>query len=240
MEYYAVLANTSRSQAYIQTLIKNRIIPKKILILNDNNKKSLGKNPLSSDNSSKKIYYFNRAIIKPNESLTQTLIKNKIEFEVIDNPNINSEEIFAILSKIKTKIILVSVYSGQILKEKILSTKKRFLHIHGGKLPYFRGSTTMYYSILKNNKVGASAIFLNKGIDTGKIIIAKDYSITYPLELLDLIFDPLIRADVLISAMRKIKSKKYLLKKQNINSGEDYYVIHPVLKHLSILKGKKC
>ena len=61
------------------------------------------------------------------------------------------------MSNLNTKLALISVYR-QILR-KILSLEKYYLHIHGGPLPQYRGSTTKYYSLLKSNTVGASAIF---------------------------------------------------------------------------------
>ena len=73
----------------------------------------------------------------------------------------------------------------------------------------------MYYSLLKSNTVGASAIFLNEGIDTGDIVCTKEYKAAFNLELLDLVFDPLIRADVLIS-LKKLKSNSYKVNQQKI------------------------
>ena len=98
----------------------------------------------------------------------------------------------------------------------------------------------MYYSLLASNTVGASAIFLNKGIDTGDIVCTKEYKATFGSELLDLIFDPLIRADVLINALKKLKSNNYQVNQQQNNVGEDYFVIHPVLKHIAILRKNQC
>ena len=43
MEFISILAHTSRSQAYLQTLVKNKIFPKKVIILDDHNQKKLGK-----------------------------------------------------------------------------------------------------------------------------------------------------------------------------------------------------
>ena len=94
----------------------------------------------------------------------------------------------------------------------------------------------MYYSLLNSNTVGASAIFLNKGIDTGDIVYAKEYKASFRKELLDLVYDPLIRADVLINALKKLKEKNFKVKRQQSNIGEDYFVIHPVLKHIAILR----
>ena len=236
MEFISILTYTSRSQAYLQTLVKNRIFPKKVIILDDHNKKKLGKFNIKDYTKLNKIYEIEKAQLNPRENLIETLNKNKIKFDRVMNPDVNSDQLFSIISKSNIKLVIISVYAGQILREKILSLDKYFLHIHGGMLPEYRGSTTMYYSLLNSNTVGASAIFLNKGIDTGDIVYAKEYKASFRKELLDLVYDPLIRADVLINALKKLKEKNFKVKRQQSNTGEDYFVIHPVLKHIAILR----
>ena len=51
------------------------------------------------------------------------------------------------------EIIIYSGYGGVILKEKVLSQGKKFLHVHGGFLPQYKGSTTNYYSILNEGYI---------------------------------------------------------------------------------------
>ena len=240
MEFISILANTSRSQAYLQTLLKNKIFPKKVIILDDQNKKKLGKFNEQDYAELNKIYKLQKAQMNPGETLIETLNKNNIKFDTVMNPDINSDELFSIISRSNIKLVLVSVYAGQILREKILNLEKYYLHIHGGILPEYRGSTTMYYSLLASNTLGASAIFLNQGIDTGDIVYSKKYKASFNKELLDLVYDPLIRADVLINALKKLRSNNYKVNQQQNNVGEDYFVIHPVLKHIAILGKNQC
>ena len=99
----------------------------------------------------------------------------------------------------------------------------------------------MYYSLLEENKVAASAIMINEGIDTGDIVYFKEFDFNFDPELIDLIFDPLLRAVVLIDAIKLLSSKNKKPIVQEGIDGEDYYIIHPLLKHLAILKEKnKC
>ena len=56
-----------------------------------------------------------------------------------------------------------------------MSIGKEFLHFHPGKVPDYRGSTTIYYSILDNDTCHVSAFFLRKTIDAGPIISVKQY-----------------------------------------------------------------
>ena len=53
------------------------------------------------------------------------------------------------------------------------------MHVHSGKLPEYRGSTTLYYSLLEKNKVAASAIMINEGIDTGDIVYFKEFDFNF-------------------------------------------------------------
>ena len=113
------------------------------------------------------------------------------------------------------------------------------MHIHPGKLPEYRGSTTIYYSLLQTNKVAATAIFLNEEIDKGNIICSKEYKFDFDAKLIDLVFDPLLRAEVLVTAMKLLSKNKNCEKTQNHLLGTDYFIIHPILKHLAILKEEK-
>ena len=120
-----------------------------------------------------------------------------------------------------------------------MHTEKKFLHIHPGKLPEYRGSTTIYYSLLQTNKVAATAIFLNEEIDKGNIICSKEFKFDFDAKLIDLVFDPLLRAEVLLAAIKLLSKDKNCEKTQNSLMGTDYFIIHPILKHLAILKVEK-
>ena len=94
---------------------------------------------------------------------------------------------------------------------------------------------------MEQNKVAASAIIINEGIDTGDIICIKEFDFNFDPKLIDLIFDPLLRAVVLIYALKHLSKKYKNSMLQNISDGEDYFIIHPLLKHVAILKEvKKC
>jgi|APSaa5957512493_1039668.scaffolds.fasta_scaffold15038_3 methionyl-tRNA formyltransferase len=243
MEFIAILANTARSQAYLQTLLKENFKPTKVFILDDNNEKYLGKISkkieISKDNN--QSYVFKFSVIKPKEDLIATLSKTDIPYTTINTPDINSNDVYLAISRSDIKLVVISVYAGQILKSKILSLKKEYIHVHSGKLPQYRGSTTIYYSLLEKNKVAASAIIINEGIDTGDIICFKEFDFNFDPKLIDLIFDPLLRAVVLIYALKHLSKKYKNSILQNKSDGVDYFIIHPLLKHLAILKEEnKC
>lgn len=238
MKFIAILANTARSQAYLQTLLKENLKPAKVFILDDNNKRHLGKtsNQTGILKNNNKSYTFKFSIINPKEDLITTLLNANIPYTNINTPDINSNDVYLSMEKCDIKLVVVSVYAGQILKSKILSLEKKYIHVHSGKLPEYRGSTTIYYSLLKTNKVAASAIIINEGIDTGDIICFKEFDFNFDPKLIDLIFDPLLRAVVLVFALKYLSKKYKKSALQNKSDGEDYFIIHPLLKHLAILK----
>ena len=61
--------------------------------------------------------------------------------------------------------------------------KNRFINVHLGLSPYYRGSGTNYWPLVNNELeyVGATFMYIDSGIDTGKIIhqIRADF---YPLD----------------------------------------------------------
>ena len=128
MEFIAILAENIRSQAYIQTLVKEKIFPSNVIILKNSPNNSLGVISKKFVSLQKDKYSFKNSIIDMKESLTNTLRKNNISYETINDSNINSDIVLKKLLNCK-KIVLVSVFAGQILKTRILNTKK-FLHIH--------------------------------------------------------------------------------------------------------------
>ena len=71
---------------------------------------------------------------------------------------------------------LSAIRSGfnQLIKNEILS-EFDLIHIHPGYLPEFRGADNSLHMILNNNSLGVSSFFVNKGIDTGKIITRKKW-----------------------------------------------------------------
>ena len=123
-----------------------------------------------------------------------------------------------------------------MLKDKILDAGKKFLHIHGGYLPDYKGSTTNYYSLIDENTIGASAIFLTKEIDCGPILLRKKFSPPKDRTEIDHNSDSEARAKVLIECLQNyVNSGSWEYELENNHGGETFYIIHPVLKHLAIL-----
>ncbi len=165
---------------------------KKIVILTSENRRHLAF--VDNLNSSKKIEILAAYIEKKNK---KNIMKNKIlskHFKKRDQVEKKYFKIKNLSTKIKNlnfcergylssidcfKMLkdyepdLIIVFGTSIIKGKIIKYfKDKILNVHLGLSPYYRGSGTNIFPLINNEPefVGASIIFLDKGVDTGKII----------------------------------------------------------------------
>lgn len=214
-----IATETSRSFIYLQSLIANDLIPAHVLLLKD------------------EIDEFTPEQQLENNQVSKLLSENLIDHDVLRTRNINHHSVIDFLrNKDLPKIYIYSGYAGVILGKEILSLEKKFLHVHGGYLPEYKGSTTFYYSILQEKYVGYSAIFLSEKIDSGPILLRKKFPIPINSEDFDHIEDPKMRAALLIEVLLRFIETRRWEEEQIINIKTPYYfVIHPVLKNLAIV-----
>ena len=216
-----VAADTTRTRYYIEELIKNDLLPHFILLLLNSDGKFLPGEKKGE-----------RCLLKD-----IGLLKDKgIQYDIVLNRDINSDEVITKIANRVEKVFIFSGFGGVLLKEKILDSGKKFLHIHGGYLPDYKGSTTNYYSLINDNEIGASAIFLTKEIDCGPILLRKKFSPPKDRKEIDHSTDSEARAEVLIECLQNyVHSGSWEYELENNLGGETFYIIHPVLKHLAIL-----
>jgi methionyl-tRNA formyltransferase len=239
IKFSMLLINNNRSKAYLQNLIKNNYIPRQVIVLNDKNV-TLAEH---TDNDKLMAKETNQKFIRKladldicfdeKEHILRTLEKHDIEYYLVDNLNINSKEVIEKVSAISTEYIIYSGPGGTILRTEILSLGKKFIHVHPGWLPKFRGSTTIYYSMLLESKVGCSVILFAEGIDEGPILYQQEFKIKEKGIDFDYVLDPLVRAKTLVEFFQA----KKLVPVQQDDSEESstFYIIHPLLKHISII-----
>ena len=218
-----VAADTTRTISYLEHLIKYNLIPSYILLLlNKNNKLLPGQKNSANENE-----------------IIILLEDSGIQYEIASNTDINNDEVIRIIANREEKVFIYSGYGGVLLKDKIIESGKKFLHMHGGFLPDFKGSTANYYSLIMDNTIGASAIFINKEIDCGPILCRRKFSPPKKRTEIDHSSDSEVRAKILIEClMNYVNSGTWGYELKNNLGGETFYIIHPVLKHLAIL-GKR-
>jgi methionyl-tRNA formyltransferase len=217
-----VAADTTRTKYYLRELIRNKFFPTYVLLLLNYDEKLL---PGQDSGESER-------------ELVELLKNAGIEYEISPNSDINSNEVLTIISNRVEPVFIFSGFGGVLLGDDILSSGKKFLHIHGGYLPDYKGSTTNYYSLINENTIGASSMFLTKEIDCGPVLLRKKFSPPENRTEIDHIYDSETRAKVLIKTLEYyVESGSFNFELENNKGGETFYIIHPVLKHLSILQG---
>lgn len=235
-----LLINNNRSKAYLQVLLNKGYIPSHVLIL-ESGAKRLPEHTESDLNlhietMQKLVRFCLEANISfdEKENILHTVKKHGISYQTIATIDVNSVEVIDALRALPEKYIVYSGPGGAILRHDILSTEKIFLHVHPGWLPDYRGSTVIYYAILANNAVGCSVIALVEDIDKGPIFYRQSFQASQNSNL-DYVFDPAIRAATLLEFFNLNINRSPVPIVTPNNEGQLFFIIHPILKHLSIL-----
>lgn len=235
LERVALLAApSSRSRLYIQQMMQNDLLPSHALLLY----------PVGSDKGGAGIpdpvlAHAREEGFDLDANLGELVRDAGISYEVLETMDPNHPDVVAAVAALEADVVVYSGPGGAILRKELLDTGKRFLHVHPGLVPSFRGSTTVYYSLLAEDNLGASAIYLEAKIDAGPVLMRKVYDPPQDRLTLDYFYDPFIRSDLLLDVLRHFaKGEEPAVTEQDPTEGETYYIIHPVLKHLAILAGE--
>jgi len=215
-----------RGRAFIQNMFKKELLPSEILLMDGKLEDFFIPKDIKFEE------YYNLY-----ETPYQTLDKNKFDFSQVYSLDCNSDEVFQSVKNLESDWIIYT--GGGILNKRILSLGKKFIHVHPGKLPDYRGSTCFYYSIIKEGKCYFSAFVMDEKLDSGEIIFQRDCIPERGIDL-DYVFDPWMRAETICDVLANFNFTRKI--KLNYNDGQKsgmYYVIHPVLKHLATLKSSK-
>lgn len=227
----ALLAsNTTRTKAYIQTMIKANLIPEMCVVYAEDIE-FLRQEALKYEKRMGNVAYFDHE-----EPLLWTLENHGIAYQTLSCKDINAEEMLQCIRELPQKYLIYSGYGGYILKKHLFELGKKYIHVHAGILPQYRGSTTIYYSYLEQKQFGATAIFLSEGIDEGEILYQKTFDIAVDDVNIDYIYEPYLRAQVLLEVVQKLVNEGQIeTMEQSEQNAETYFIIHPVLKHLVLL-----
>ena len=224
--------NTYRSNLYIQFL-SNFSFDFEVLLYGFGEEKILPDFDFSSKSFFKEKGFF---IPKTGIGIKHLLEELKIENYFVDHLNINSFSILDKINKIQPDLVIFSGYGGDILGPDYFKSQVKYLHMHPGDIPHEKGSTTIYFSILNKGYCTVSSFFMNEKIDSGEIILKSNYEKPTSNVDIDIFYDNMIRSDHLIRTLNNISQRKDSI--DLTDSYLEYFIIHPVLKHISILSLK--
>lgn len=201
-----IVSESERSLIYLREILKNKIKINKIILYS-----------------------------KQNKTVYKYLKKKKLIYllNVCKSNDINSKIINNILENEKKYYNIISTYPGEIVKNPNI-LKKKLLHLHPGDLPKFKGSTTIYYSIILKKKICVTLFQITNIVDDGKIIYKKYFKNPKNLNSIEKNFDNKIRALTLIDYLnnQKFNYKQKKIKKNYL----PYYIAHPIIRQIVINK----
>jgi methionyl-tRNA formyltransferase len=220
-------APTARSRAYIQALVAADLLPETLLLLGAESSQASSPPPQRLE-----------GIHLPDhgESIAATCARAGVAVQPCEATTVNDEQVRTALLALAPRLVIYSGWGGQIVSAALLDSGAPFLHLHSGWLPEYRGSTTLYYALLNGAQPGS-----RRSCSTAASTPAPSWRamlIRPPAGIdIDLVFDPAIRADLLVRVLSGYASTGSIqpLETQDSAVGQTYYVIHPVLKHLAIL-----
>lgn len=225
-----LVADTCRSRIYLQHLNQKNLLPSYAIVLSQASDlkllSAIDDEILQKDN----IFSYNLRI--PISNLLEDLNISQISLNC-DDPN--SATCHSAIKNLKQEWIVYSGPGGKILSKETLNLGKKFLHAHPGLLPSYRGSTTIYYSLLAEGFCGVSAFIMDEEIDNGPIVIQRKFPPPVDRRNIDFFYDSFIRAETLTEVLSNIESHNLSNSVQSRDeTSRTYHVIHPVLKSIAI------
>jgi methionyl-tRNA formyltransferase len=229
-----VLAPTVRSRAYVQALMQRGLVPGRAYLLPGTAQHS----PVDGEISLELRPDGGRFNFRPNADLIGLLHEAGIRFEELPSADINGEACRETLQAAGEDMLVYSGLGGVLLKDSLLGIGKKFIHVHGGYAPQYRGSTAFYFSFLEQGVAGATAMILDNGIDTGAVIKRRQYRLIPGLSI-DYVLDPSIRADLLVDVLgERAVGAAFDARRIENEVERTYFVIHPVLKHIALQRNE--
>ena len=223
-------ADTCRSRIYLQHLRSKGLVPSFALVLSQASDRHLltniDKEILREDNK----YSYNL------ETPVFEILENfGVPYQTISCDDPNSTSCQNAIKNFNQKWIVYSGPGGKILSKETLNLGKKFLHAHPGLLPAYKGSTTIYYSLLAEGFCGVSAFIMDEKIDNGPIIIQRKFPPPVDRRNIDFFYDSFIRAELLTEVLSNIESQNLAITSQSKDVvNRTYHIIHPILKSIAI------
>lgn len=217
-----ILQECNRSKAYLQRLIKSDLFPAYVVLVRDPNhgKSAQALNPPNLSNN----------LFDPYLSEEDSLRSASIRYDLAYGDSCDSPNAVDLVGKAAQEYF---IFSGSGIIKNLFDAKKELIHVHPGKLPEYRGSTCPLYSALQEDRWQVTAFLIKRGIDSGNIILSKEFPL--PPKCIDStrIYDPYTRSEALADVVNKLYAEGKLESyPQDLSKGNDYYIIHPVLEYL--------
>lgn len=244
MNFAVLCANNNRAKCYIQNLSAAGHVPKEAIVLN--NEGLLRPENTEADRleigqpHGRRFRSWEQVGVGFDEAthVLETLSIHDVATVQLNSTDVNSQAVIHAVRELSSDFVLYAGPGGSILGRRLLSQGKEFIHVHPGLLPSYRGSTTIYHSILVDGKIGCSVFLMRERIDQGPVLLRREYSVRNVEVDVDYVLDPCVRTRTLLDFFSDPTT--YLSRRELYadGGGETFYIIHPVLKHIAVKKVK--
>ena len=155
---------------------------------------------------------------------------NKKNMDCIFTNNINAPKIIEYIKEKEVDLLINA--GGGIFKNKIINAPRLgILNNHMASLPNFRGMNVLEWSIFYNREIGITAHFIDRGVDTGDIVMFRKLSLETgdKIATLRAKVQPLYILNILecVSLLTQGKLNRV---SQRLEDGKQYFVMHSRLK----------
>ena len=138
--------------------------------------------------------------------IKQFVLNHGLSLPIYQPNSLNEVFTTDIIKKLEPDFIIVAAY-GQILPQEILDIAP-CINLHASLLPKYRGASPIQQCIINNDKyTGVTAMFMEKGLDSGDILGFKYIEIENQMDV-EFLFDKLsyIASDIIIEVLNIFKN----------------------------------
>lgn len=160
----------------------------------------------------------------------------KDEIRVKSTDNINNRENIELLRELGPELIVVAG-TRRLIPDLFENVPKGAINLHTGILPFYRGADSEFWALYNNepNKIGVTTHYIDKGLDSGDILIVKKQDIDIRDSYKSLHKKNMrLGAEAIIEAISLIESGSHTRIKQDENIARLYYA--PTRKDRDTLK----
>ena len=161
--------------------------------------------------------------------------------KVLQPEKASSPEFIEELKSLEPELIVVIAY-GQILKKELLDIPKYgCVNVHVSLLPKLRGAAPINWTIINgDSKTGVTTMFMDEGLDTGDIIMSKEFELDDEITAGELHDWMMVEgADLLSRTVKAIEDGSYTRTKQDDSESTYAPMMDRNLGHIDFSKSAR-
>lgn len=220
-------ADTARARAYLDGALAAGLAPAEAIVV------TLASAPPAGTSTAARPV---TGLFDNTTPLPHALDRAGIPARHLDVDRLDAPAVLDVLAGLAPALVVIAPPAGVLLAPAFFAIPGlRYLHVHPGQVPGYRGSTPMYHQLLAEGRLVASALLLDAGIDTGGVLGERIFDAPGDRTSIDHVFDPWMRAATLVDVLAAYAAGRELVALPQAGPARTWFVIHPVLRHVALL-----